>query len=183
MRPLRLDMEGFGTFRDPVTLDFDGRRPLRPGRPHRLGQDHRHRRDLLRPIRQRPTVRQQGQRLADRDDGHDQDGPREPRRSRRRRRVHRDARSCRREASTAERDNQRGPARKPSTATCSRAAVARSTMAVEALLGLTFEHFTRCGRPAAERVRPLPARQPAPAPPGPADPPSSASSLRRVRAA
>ncbi len=57
MRPVLLHAEGFGVFRDAVDVDFDGVDYFALVGPTGAGQVHRHRRDLLRAVRQRAPLR------------------------------------------------------------------------------------------------------------------------------
>ena len=59
VRPLRLELEGFGAFRDAVHRRLLRHRARRARRRHRVGQVDDHRRHHVRPLRQRRPLRRQ----------------------------------------------------------------------------------------------------------------------------
>ena len=144
MRPCGSRLRGFGAFRDADRGRLHRHRRVRARRSDRLGQVDGDRRHLLRPLRQRAPPRREGGRRR-----------RVGRRQRGRRRA--DLRERRR---AVRRGAGRAPQRTDGRATTKEARLERhgadgrsrswpgrrasSGRAVEQLLGLGFDHFTRC---------------------------------------
>ena len=117
------------------------RRAVRPRRPDRIGEVDRDRRDLLRALRQRPPLRPQGERRPDRHHRRAR-GAGEPHV-----RGRQDARTSRRASCggrSPARVRRRSEARLEAVdGDVLAGSVGEIDAAVEDLLGLTFEHFTR----------------------------------------
>ena len=150
MRPVRLDMDGFASFREPTTSTSPDADYFALGRPDRCRQVDRDRRDDLRAVRHRAPLGRTRRRSA---------RPRTDRRPRHRPAgLRRRRRSATSPPASCARTRQRRAAEERAASSAStirtRSGSARRstegspptpvTPAVEKLLGLDFEHFCQC---------------------------------------